>query len=143
MRFTILLICLASMNTFSLECIQKEETPELAWEDAHNVFIGFLIQAEYTRHQNGSSEITYKFKVEKNLKGDSSSVLIARTEGAEYQIFQLGQIYAVFTDSLDKIDLCDPNYEFHYNWETGVNYGNSKREKDLINSLIRLSDENL
>jgi len=141
MRFVIFFIFLVSSKSFSFECIQEEETPELAWKQAHNVFIGSPIHAEYIRHKSGLPEITYKFKVEKNLKGDSSSVLIARTEGAEYQAFQLGQTYAVFTDSVDKVDLCDPNYEFHYNWETGVNYGRSKREKDLIEALIKLSDE--
>ncbi|WP_045856536.1 hypothetical protein [Teredinibacter purpureus] len=140
MRFTIFFAFLISMNALSLECIQEEETPELAWKEAHNVFVGYPFQAEYKRHKNGAVEITYQFKVEKNMKGDSSSVLTARTEGAVYQLFQLGQIYAVFTDALDKIDLCDPNYEFHYNWETGVNYGSSEREKNLIEALIKLNN---
>ncbi|WP_018416495.1 hypothetical protein [Teredinibacter turnerae] len=140
MKKTLLfLLILAPLRAFAFECYPEERlTLEYAWENSEMVFVGVPSKAERFEVGERGIEFRFDFSIVKQLKGESLSSAEVRTRNAHYQSFKLGMQYVVFLYSDKYIDLCNPNREFIYNWETGTSYAQNEQEQELITGVLRL-----
>lgn len=133
------ILILLPLRSVAFECYPEERlTLEYAWENSAKVFVGVPSKAEQLKVGERSIEFLFNFSSVKLLKGKVEPSVEVRTRLAHYQVFELGKQYVVFLYGGNYIDLCNPNREFIYNWDTETSYARTEKEKKFISEVLRL-----
>lgn len=108
-------VSLIAMKSYSLDCLSDDSDIEIAWEKNELIFYGIPLEAKLS-DKYGEGLVEYKFKIISPLKGHKSDYVKVLAHNYEYQRFQIGYEYIVFSDSNGLVDLCNPSQPLRREW---------------------------